>query len=170
MSRATGTSRSADVPLSDPGHLLALGLGAGLAPGAPGTWGSLLALPLFLILHPYGQALYVVVALGLLGAGIYLAGRTARALGVPDHNAIVIDEVVGMLVTWTAVPPGWFTVLAGFVLFRLFDIFKPWPIRWIDRHVSGGMGIMLDDLAAGIMAAAVLQALLQVAPAGVVGA
>lgn len=148
--------------------MLSLGLGAGLAPMAPGTWGSLLAIPLFIVLHPFGQVTYVAVVAALFLLGIYLSGRTARALGVHDHSAIVIDEVVGMLVTWVAVGPGWATILAGFVLFRFFDIVKPWPIRRIDQVLSGGMGIMLDDLVAGIMAAAVLQVLVYVAPPALV--
>lgn len=161
MTRATDTSVRGALSLADPGHLLALGLGAGLLPRAPGTWGSLLAVPLFFILHPFGTLTYVAVVAVLFVLGVYLSGRTARALGVHDHGAIVIDEVVGMLVTWVAAGPGWFTVVAGFVLFRFFDIVKPWPIRRIDKEVAGGMGIMLDDLLAGLMAAAVLQVLIQ---------
>ena len=159
VNRDTATSARRGILLTDPGHLLSLGLGAGLMPKAPGTWGSLLAVPLFLVLHPYGRLAYVVVIAGLFAAGVYLAGRTARALGVHDHSAIVIDEVVGMLVTWVAADPGWISIPVGFALFRLFDIAKPWPVRWIDQRVEGGMGIMLDDVAAGLMAAAVLQLL-----------
>jgi len=133
-------------------------------PRAPGTWGTLLAVPIYLVLHPYGQAVYVMVVAVMFGAGVYLSGRTAKALGVHDHSAIVIDEVVGMLVTWTGAAPGWAVVLVGFVLFRLFDILKPWPIRRIDEGVEGGTGIMLDDLLAGLMAAAVLQLLLYWSP------
>lgn len=164
MSKATDTSASGSVSLTDPGHLLSLGLGAGLLPRAPGTWGSLLAVPLFIVLHPYGHAVYVAVVAVLFVLGVYLSGRTARALGVHDHSAIVIDEVVGMLATWVLAGPGWFTIVAGFVLFRFFDIVKPWPVRRIDQECSGGLGIMLDDLVAGLMAAVVLQALLYAAP------
>lgn len=145
--------------------MLSLGLGAGLVPKAPGTWGSLLALPLFVVVNPYGPVVYTVVLAALFVLGVYLSQRTARALGVHDHDAIVIDEVVGMLATWVAVDPGWLTIVGGFVLFRFFDIVKPWPIRRIDRDVTGGMGIMLDDLIAGAMAAVVLQVLVEVAPA-----
>lgn len=144
--------------------MLSLGLGAGLVPRAPGTWGSLLAVPLFIVLHPYGQATYILTVAVLFVVGVYLSGRTARALGVHDHGAIVIDEVVGMLATWVAVGPGWGTILAGFALFRFFDIVKPWPIRRIDQSVGGGLGIMLDDLVAAAMAAVVLQILVHVAP------
>lgn len=164
MTRATGISVKPGIALRDPGHLLSLGLGAGLMPRAPGTWGALLAVPLYLVLHPYGQVTYVLVVGAAFCAGVYLSGRTARALGVHDHAAIVIDEVVGMLVTWTGARPGWTVILVGFVLFRLFDILKPWPIRRIDEGLKGGMGIMLDDLLAGLMAAAVLQLLLYWTP------
>jgi len=163
MSKDTNTSASPGVSLTDPGHLLALGLGAGLMPKAPGTWGSLLAIPVYLVLHPYGQAVSIAWVLLLWAAGVYLAGRTARALGVHDHGAIVIDEVVGLLVTLVAVEPGWFGIAAGFLLFRFFDIVKPYPIKRIDQGLGGGMGIMLDDVVAGIMAAVVLQGLFYLA-------
>jgi len=170
MARATGTLNKIGVSLADPGHLLALGLGTGLMPRAPGTWGTLLGLPLFLALSPYSLHLYISAVALLFAAGIYVAGRTARALGVHDHSAIVIDEVVGMLVTLAAVEPGWFGVIAGFALFRFFDIVKPWPIRWVDRAMGGGLGIMLDDVLAGLMAAVVLQGLLYWAPLPFIGA
>jgi phosphatidylglycerophosphatase A len=164
------SGRRHEMSLKDPGHLLSLGLGAGLVPKAPGTWGSLLAVPLFIVLSPHGHMLYVTVVVLMFAAGVYLSGRTARALGVHDDSSIVIDEVVGMLVTWVAVEPGWFTIVAGFALFRFFDIAKPWPVYRIDQSYEGGLGIMLDDLAAGLMAAVVLQVLLHYAPAGLAGA
>ena len=164
MIKATDTSVSQSISLTDPGHLLSLGLGTGLMPKAPGTWGSLLAIPLFVAVNPYGQLVYIAVVATVFVVGVILSARTARALGVHDHSAIVIDEVAGMLATWIAVGPGWFTIVAGFLLFRFFDIVKPWPIRLIDQRVEGGLGIMLDDLAAGIMAAIVLQFLMIFAP------
>lgn len=172
---ATGTSgkgagETRGISLKDPGHLLSLGLGAGLMPRAPGTWGSLLAVPVFLVLSPHPEWVYVAVVALLFALGVYLSGRTARALGVPDHGAIVIDEIVGMLVTWIAVEPGWFTIVAGFILFRFFDVLKPWPVYRFEQSYEGGMGIMLDDVAAGVMAAVVLQALLHYAPAVLAGA
>lgn len=160
MTRVTGTSVRRRLSLWDPGHLLALGLGTGLVPRAPGTAGSLLALPLFLGLAPFGVSLHALAVAALFILGIYVAGRSARALGVHDHGAIVIDEVAGMLLTWIGAPPGLAVVIVGFVLFRLFDILKPWPIGYVDRHLAGGTGIMLDDLLAGALAAGVLQLLL----------
>jgi phosphatidylglycerophosphatase A len=145
--------------LRQPAAFLALGFGSGLVPVAPGTAGTLVAVPLYLLLQGLAVPVYLTVTVLLFLAGIPLCAATARRLGVHDHPAIVWDEVVGYLVTMTAAPAGWPWVLAGFVLFRLFDIAKPWPISWCDRHVHGGTGIMLDDLLAGIMAAVVLQLL-----------
>lgn len=144
--------------LRDPLHFLALGCGTGLAPVAPGTFGTLLAIPLWFLLQGLPLAAYLLVLAILFFAGAWVAGRTARALGRHDHGAIVIDEVLGFLVTMTAAPQGWVWVLAGFLLFRLFDIWKPWPISWADRRVHGGIGIMLDDLLAGVWALVCLQA------------
>lgn len=92
------------------------------------------------------------MAILLFGVGVYLCGKAASDVGVHDHPAIVWDEIAGFFITMIAVPPGWFYLLLGFVLFRLFDILKPWPIKAIDRSVHGGLGIMLDDVLAGIMA------------------
>lgn len=143
--------------LRDPVHLLALGFGSGLSPKAPGTFGTLAALPLYLLLQPLSLPLYVAVTALLFIVGIFICDISARKLGVHDHPGIVWDEVVGYLVTMVAAPAGWYWLLLGFVLFRLFDILKPWPIRFIDRRVEGGLGIMLDDLLAGVMAALLLQ-------------
>ena len=96
--------------------------------------------------------LYLLLTLLALLMGIYLCGFTSRALGVHDHSGIVWDEVVGYLITMIALPVSWQWMLAGFVLFRFFDIVKPWPIRWVDKRLHGGFGIMLDDVLAGIFA------------------
>lgn len=143
--------------LRNPAHLLSFGFGSGLAPKAPGTFGTLAAVPLYLLLS--GVSLPVYLAVVLLGAllGIWLCGYTAHHLGEHDHPSIVWDEVVGYFITMIAAPAGWLWLLLGFLLFRLFDILKPWPIRWVDRHVHGGFGIMLDDVLAGAMAWLVLQ-------------
>jgi phosphatidylglycerophosphatase A len=90
--------------------------------------------------------------------GIYLCGKTAADIGVHDHGGIVWDEFVGMWITMLWAPAGWGWLALGFVLFRFFDIIKPWPIRWLDKHVHGGVGIMLDDIVAGVMALLCLQA------------
>ncbi|NND83072.1 MAG: phosphatidylglycerophosphatase A [Gammaproteobacteria bacterium] len=148
--------------LSNPVHFLALGFGSGLLKPAPGTWGTLVAVPLFLAINALQPGLaiwWLIVVLSFL-AGIYLCGKTASDVGAHDHGAIVWDEFVGFFVTMvialhfvTASP---INVALAFALFRLFDIAKPWPIRWLDAKVHGGFGIMLDDVIAGIFAAAVL--------------
>jgi phosphatidylglycerophosphatase A len=143
--------------LRDPWHLLALGLGAGLVPRLPGTAGTLLGVVIYLPLQflPWQSGAALIAALFL--AGIPLCARTAARLGVPDHPAIVWDEVVGFLATMLAAPRGRPWIACGFLLFRLYDIWKPWPIRNVDRRVGGGLGIMLDDLLAAGCAAATMQ-------------
>lgn len=143
--------------LCHPVHFLSLGFGSGLAPKAPGTFGTLAAVPLYWLLSAATLPVYLAVVIALTVLGVWLCDHTARALGVHDHPAIVWDEVAGYLITMIAAPAGWQWLLLGFVLFRLFDILKPWPIRWIDRQVHGGLGIMLDDVLAGAMAWLVLQ-------------
>ncbi len=140
-----------------PHHWLAYGLGSGLAPWAPGTAGTLAAVPLYLLLQPLPLPWYLAMLLAFLLLGVWACDKTARELKVHDPSAIVWDEFLGYLLTMTAAPPGWVWVVLGFALFRFFDILKPWPIRELDRRVKGGLGVMLDDLAAGIMAWAVLQ-------------
>jgi phosphatidylglycerophosphatase A len=133
-----------------PQHWLAFGLGAGLLPYAPGTWGTLVAVPIYLLLSPLTTPVYLSVVALLFGLGVWACGTVGRDLGVHDHSAIVWDEVVGYLVAVTGIPADWRWMVAGFVLFRLFDILKPWPIRVIDRRLKGGLGVMLDDVAAGV--------------------
>jgi phosphatidylglycerophosphatase A len=144
--------------LKNPAHLLSLGLGSGLAPVAPGTAGTLVAIPLYLLLAPLPAWWYLAVTAVLFGLGIWLCGYTARALNCHDHPGIVWDEVVGYLLTMFLAPAGIIWIIIGFCLFRLFDIWKPWPIRWLDGHIGGGLGIMIDDLLAGVYAALCLQA------------
>ena len=139
--------------LADPVHCLALGFGSGLAPVAPGTFGSLVGLAIALAMAPLGLAWNLVAVAVAVGVGIWICGESARRLGVHDHPAIVWDEVAGMMITMLAVPDAWWGAPLAFVLFRLFDIAKPWPIREIDHGLGGGMGIMLDDVLAGLFAA-----------------
>lgn len=143
----------------NPVHFLAFGLGSGAAPKAPGTFGTLAAVPLFLLLQPLALHWYLLMLVVTFLVGIYLCGKTSADMGVHDHGGIVWDEFVGYWVTMFAAPAGWLWIVIGFVLFRIFDIAKPWPISWADKKVHGGFGIMLDDLLAGLMALAVLQLL-----------
>ena len=138
--------------IQNPVHFLALGFGSGLAPKAPGTFGTLAAIPLFLLMSYLPLWLYIVLILAACRYGIYLCGKTAQDFDVHDDPSIVWDEFVGFWITMIAIPVSFTTVVLGFALFRLFDIWKPWPIDWIDQKVSGGLGIMLDDVVAGLMA------------------
>lgn len=152
-------SRSSVSPvvLSQPVHLLALGFGAGLSPFAPGTAGTLVAIVVYLLIAALPDPWYLAAVGALFVVGVWACGASARDLGEHDHRAIVWDEIVGFLVTAAALPPGWVWLLAAFALFRVFDILKPWPIRLIDRRVHGGLGIMLDDVLAGLYGLAILQ-------------
>ncbi len=134
-----------------------VGFGSGLAPKAPGTFGSafaLLFIPAWLALGFFNSVL-IIVLMSLLG--IYLCGRTAELMGVHDDGRIVWDEFAGQSISFLPLvylgQMNWLWVLIGFALFRLFDVWKPWPIRVVDRRVHGGFGIMLDDIIAGIWAA-----------------
>ena len=140
--------------LSDPIQFLALGFGSGLAPRAPGTFGTLAAIPIYLLMLPLSSLSFAMVVIVMSIAGIYICQKAADAAGVHDHGAIVWDEIVGFLITMFMVPFSWLTVVVGFALFRFFDIFKPWPISFIDKKVHGGLGIMLDDILAGLIALA----------------
>ena len=123
---------------------------------APGTAGTLVGVLLFFALCWLPLWGYVAVTAALFAGGIWLCGRTAAALARDDPREVVWDEMVGFLVTMTAVVPSWPSLAAGFILFRVFDILKPWPIGLVDRRVGGGLGIMLDDLLAGLYALAIL--------------
>ena len=142
-----------------PIHFLSLGLGSGLSPFAPGTAGTLMAVLLYLPLSMLPLTLYIAVLIIGSLAGIYLCEKTSNKLGGHDHPAIVWDEFLGFWLTMLFAPSGWMWIVIGFVLFRLFDIWKPWPISVIDQKVKGGFGIMLDDLIAGAYALVVLQLL-----------
>ena len=150
---AKGAARvPASALLRGPANFLALGGGSGLAPVAPGTFGTLVGIPA-LLLMPSSPAGYAVVLLALFAIGVWCCDACARDLGVHDHPAIVFDEVVGYLVTMAAAPRSVGFVVLGFALFRFFDIVKPWPIGPVDRRVPGGLGIMVDDVLAGVFAA-----------------
>ena len=143
--------------LSSPVHFLAFGFGSGLSPKAPGTAGTLAAIPLYLLLVQLPLLGYLLAVSLIALGGIWLCGESSRRLGVHDHGGIVWDEFAGFFVTMIAAPSGWVWIGLGFALFRLFDIWKPWPVRVADRHIHGGLGIMLDDLLAGVYAWLVLQ-------------
>ena len=137
--------------IKNPIHFLALGFGSGLSPKAPGTAGTVAAIPLFLLcsLLPLNAFIAVTVFISLIG--IWICDKASKDAGVHDHGAIVWDEIAGFFVTMIAIPVSVETVLFGFVIFRILDIAKPWPISWFDKKVSGGFGIMIDDIIAGIL-------------------
>lgn len=146
--------------LRSPRMLLAFGFGSGLSPIVPGTCGTLAALPFYLLLAQLPLWLYAIVVVVAFALGVYLCSYTSRVLGVHDHKGIVWDEFVGLWITMFMAPISWPTLMLGFVLFRFFDMVKPWPISWLDRHVHGGFGIMIDDVLAGIAACICLQAII----------
>lgn len=139
--------------LGHPAHFLAFGFGIGLIPFAPGSFGTLLAFPIFAFLDPRLDPLTWVFALAaLFWAGVWATGRTGHALGVHDHGGMVFDETVAFLAVLFLTPRALLWQAFAFLLFRLFDILKPPPIRYIDRRVKGGLGVMLDDMVAALFA------------------
>jgi phosphatidylglycerophosphatase A len=135
-----------------PVQLLAFGFGSGLSPKAPGTAGTLLAIPLYLLFAHWSLFHYTVVVVVAAVVGVWICGAASRQLEVHDHPGIVWDEFVGYWITMWALPTDWIWVLAGFAVFRVYDIVKPWPVSVLDRRVGGGFGIMVDDILAGVMA------------------
>lgn len=145
--------------LKRPVCFFALGFGTGLAPVMPGTFGTLPALPAAYVLLAAGMSgmMLTLLCVLLFAVGVWICGAAERELGIQDHGGIVWDEIVAMMLVlaWVPFSFGWW--LAAFAMFRLFDMLKPWPIRWFDRRVHGGFGIMLDDLIAAVFAILVLQ-------------
>ncbi|SIT72738.1 phosphatidylglycerophosphatase [Ectothiorhodosinus mongolicus] len=159
MEKHQASTPPARLILRDPVHFLAFGFGSGLSPKAPGTAGTLAAVPLvyFALALPFWA--YVLLTLVIIIAGVWICDNSSKRLGVHDHPGIVWDEIAGLFITLLAAPAGLIWLAVGFVLFRFFDILKPWPIGWLDRQVGGGLGIMLDDVLAGIYALICLQLL-----------
>lgn len=144
---------------TNPLHFIAFGFGSGAAPVAPGTFGTVAAIPIYLFIYHYPLWLYSLLLLIGIVLGCWIIDITERDIGEHDHKGIVWDEVVGYLLTMLAAPHGWRWVLLGFILFRLFDIWKPWPISWMDKHIKGGVGTVVDDLAAAVPAWIIMQLL-----------
>jgi phosphatidylglycerophosphatase A len=146
--------------LQHPAHLFGLGFGSGLAKKAPGTFGTLVGLPLFWLISIYSLSVQLLIIATLFLIGIYICDVTGKALGVVDHGGIVWDEIVAMMLVLTFTPNQWQWWLTAFLLFRLFDIWKPYPIRQCDEKLKNGFGVMFDDLLAAIYAIISLKALL----------
>ncbi len=143
--------------LKRPVCFLGLGFGSGLAPFAPGTFGTIAAIPVYLLMQHLQLTIYLLITAIFFVLGIYICQKSADWLGKDDPSAVVWDEIVGYLVTMIAAPAGWQWLIIGFVLFRFFDILKPWPISWFDKNLHGGMGIMVDDVIAGVFAFGIIQ-------------
>ncbi|GAD89502.1 MULTISPECIES: phosphatidylglycerophosphatase A [Vibrio] len=146
------------ISLDNPWHLLATGFGSGLSPIIPGTMGTLASIPLYLALVQLPLSAYWVFVIISCIVGIKICDVTSKDMGVHDHGSIVWDEFAGFWITMSVVPllgiaaNDWKWLIAGFVLFRAFDMIKPWPISYLDKQVHGGFGIMIDDILAGVMA------------------
>ena len=141
--------------------VIATGFYSGYLPKAPGTWGSLVGLFLFFMLHTLSLPVYLAVVAGLFLVGSFAAGEAEKIMDHKDPGLVVIDEIVGMLITMIAVPATPLAMAMGFILFRIFDIAKPFPVNFFDQRFHGGLGIMLDDVMAGIYSLVILQVLLR---------
>jgi phosphatidylglycerophosphatase A len=155
-------TRAAAAPMPRPvgarawiAHVLAVWFGCGHLPLMPGTWGTLGAIPLYLLVRPLGLAAVAATAVAVTLVGLWAAGDVERRLGGKDPQIVCIDEVAGVFVTWLAAPSTWRGLVVGLVLFRVFDQTKPWPARRAER-LGGGAGVMLDDIVAGLWGAALL--------------
>ncbi len=147
------------VALGSPSGFLAFGFGSGLSPFAPGTMGTLVAVPFIFALKALGEPGFWIALLLLFLLGVVLCEQVSRKLGVHDHGGIVWDEMIGYWLSAAFIPLQWHWLLAAFLLFRFFDIVKPWPIRQIDSKVGGGFGIMIDDVVAALFTMAILAVL-----------
>ncbi|WP_298623926.1 phosphatidylglycerophosphatase A [uncultured Legionella sp.] len=143
----------------DPIYFIAFGFGSGLMPVAPGTWGTLAALPLYLLMMDAHWSVYLILTIMAFALGVWVSDKVSKDLGMHDYKGIVWDEVVGYLLTMFLAPKGGAWMVLGFIFFRIFDIWKPQPIRYLDQKVHGGLGIMLDDVGAAVPAWLIMQVL-----------
>lgn len=148
-----------DAVWTNPLYFIAFGLGAGAIPFAPGTFGTLMAIPFYLCLKQLPMMVYIIVVALFCAFSMWLCERISRDTNTQDHPGMCIDEFAGFFVTMIAAPSGFVWLALGFILFRIFDIWKPWPIRFLDRNVHGGIGMVLDDMVAGLFACAIIQLL-----------
>jgi phosphatidylglycerophosphatase A len=161
----TATQKNTEKPKGSPeknivlhsvSGFLAFGFGSGLSPFAPGTMGTLVAIPFIFPLRALGEPVFLLALILLFVFGVWVCGRVSQKLGVHDHGGIVWDEMLGYWLSAAFIPLQWPWLLAAFVLFRIFDILKPWPIRQLDQKVSGGFGIMIDDVVAALFVVLIL--------------
>lgn len=142
---------------TSPMYFLAFGLGSGCSPYAPGTVGTLFAIPFYLMMAKLPLSAYLTLTVLFILFSMIISERVSREIDVHDHPGMCIDEFAGFFVTMINAPHGIFWIILGFLLFRFFDIFKPWPIRWLDEKVHGGFGMVLDDVVAGVFAMIIIQ-------------
>jgi len=157
MSPPSHPSQSPNALLRHPAGWIASGFGSGFSPRAPGTVGTIAALLPWWWLRALPLPYYVATILAAFAIGVWASAWGVRRSGVQDPQLVVWDEFVGVWIALVAAPIGWTWMLAGFALFRLFDIWKPWPVSWADEKIGGGLGVMLDDVFAGIYALIVIQ-------------
>lgn len=141
----------------NPWYFIAFGFGSGASPIAPGTFGTLVAIPFYLLLTFLSLEIYIVFIFLFIIFSAWLCGKVSHEINIHDHPGMCIDEFAGFFVTMINAPHGIVWIAMGFILFRLFDIWKPWPIRWFDQKIQGGLGIVLDDVLAGLYAFICLQ-------------
>lgn len=158
----TSTKPALKTILKHPTVFLACGLGSGLIPKAPGTFGTLAAIPLYLWMQHLELLHYLLLTAVFFIIGVWISAKAIKLFHRDDPSEVVWDEVVGFLITMIAAPMGWQWLLLGFVLFRIFDIWKPWPVSLADQKLHGGLGIMLDDVIAGVYALLVLQSIVRI--------
>lgn len=144
---------------TNPLHFIAFGFGTGAIPIAPGTFGTIIAIPIYLFLTTYSHTFYFIFLVAFIIFSIWISDKVSKEINIHDHQGMNIDEIVGYLVTMFRAPYGWGWILLGFVLFRFFDIVKPWPIRQVDEKLQGGFGMILDDVLAGIYSLIIIQIL-----------
>lgn len=143
----------------NPWHFIAFGFGSGTVPMAPGTVGTIVSIPFYLLLRQLSVGWYLIAVALLAGFVVYLSDKLSKELAVHDHPGMNLDEFIGFWVAMIAAPPQWWWIVVAFVLFRFFDIVKPPPISWIDRQVGGGFGMVLDDVVAGLVVFILIQLL-----------
>ncbi len=141
--------------------IIATGFYSGYLPKAPGTWGSLVGLVLFFLLHNLNLEIYLAVTAGIFLIGTFAAGEAEKIMDRQDPGLVVIDEITGILITMIGIPATPLAMVLGFIFFRIFDIFKPFPVNFVDQRFHGGLGIMLDDIVAGIYSLIVMQLLVR---------
>jgi phosphatidylglycerophosphatase A len=153
-------NQAPDSVWTNPVHFIACGFGVGAFPIMPGTAGTLACIPFVILAARLSLWWYLAITLAVCLISMWSTGQADKDFAEHDHPATVSDEYAGFFVTMIAVPISLYSILIGFVLFRLFDIWKPWPISWMDKNIGGGLGVVLDDVAAGALSCAILQALL----------